>query len=236
MKIPTRIAFAALATLLFACELIMAGGAGTALPGEETHIEPREVIFTGAPVLGDINAPVIMIGYSDYRCPYCQRHSRQTMPEIIDRYIDEGKLRFIVREYPIQGLRSQSSAASLAALCAGGQGKYWEMHAILVASQAQLTLTGLQAIAVEIDLDTESFNHCLTQRVYAGQIEKDMAEGSRMGIQGTPSFVLGLADPADPGRVMVTRFIHGARDFDYFVAVIDELLASEFEAGAAGNP
>jgi protein-disulfide isomerase len=184
------------------------------------------VIITGAPVMGDADAGVTLIEYSDYGCPYCARHSRQTMPEIIEHYINKGKVKFVIREFPIPNLQPRAMAASMAALCAGGQGKYWEMHRALISNQRKLSDVDLRGYASQIGLDTGEFDQCLEREDYAEQIEKDIEEGNEIGIRGTPSFMLGLTDPSDPDRIKATKFIYGARNYEFFAQEIDELLAS----------
>ena len=191
---------------------------------------PRDVMITGASVMGDTNAKVTLIEYSDYQCLYCAKHSTQTMPEIIKHYIDEGKVKFVMREFPIPNLQPRSAAASQAALCAGAQGKYWEMHDILFNNQQKMSDDDLRGYAAEIGLDAGKFKNCLEQKDYAEQIEKDIEEGNEMGVRGTPSFVIGLTGPADSDKIKVTKFVYGARKYAYFAKEIDELLADDSEA------
>ena len=197
--------------------------------------EPRNVMITGASIMGDANAKVTLIEYSDYQCLYCARHFRQTMPKIIQHYIDEGKVKFVMREFPIPSLNPRADAASQAALCAGSQGKYWEMHDILFNNQRKMSDNALRGYASEIGLDAGKFNNCFEQNEYAEQIGKDVAEGKEMKVRGTPSFVLGLTDAADPNKIKVTKFMYGARNYDSFAKKIDELLTGNGEANAAAS-
>jgi predicted DsbA family dithiol-disulfide isomerase len=94
----------------------------------------------------------------------------------------------------------------------------------------------LRAYASEIGLDTGKFNNCIKQKVYAEQIAKNVEEGKEMGVSGTPSFVLGITDSENPDKVHVTRFVHGARNYDAFAKEIDELLAGDGEVKAEASP
>jgi len=193
------------------------------------------VIITGGSVMGDATARVTLIEYNDYQCLYCARFSRQTLPEIIEHYIDKGKVKFVMREFPIPNLQPRAAAASQAALCAGGQGKYWEMNDILFSNQRQMWDDDLRTYASEIGLDAGKFNDCLEHQDYAGQITKDIEEGRRMGVRGTPSFVLGLTDTADFNKIKVIKLLYGARNYEFFAKEIDELLARDGETRAQAS-
>jgi protein-disulfide isomerase len=200
--------------------------------------EPKDVVIAGAPVLGQDDARVTLIEYSDYQCPFCARHSKQTMPEIIRNYVDDGKVKFVMREFPIPNLHPRAGAASEAALCARDQGKYWEMHDILFDNQRKMSDEDLTGYATTIGLDMNAYSSCMEQKKYAEQVQKDIAEGRRMGVSGTPSFVLGLTDPEDPDKVRVLKFVRGAQPYSAFSQAIDELLADDEaeEAGAKSSP
>lgn len=184
----------------------------------------RDLMITGAAVMGDVNAKVTLIEYSDYQCLYCARHFRQTMPKIIKRYIDKGKIKFVMRELPIPNLNLRANAASHAALCAGSQGKYWEMHDTLFNNQQKMSDQDIYTYASEIGLNTTEFNSCFERNDYANQIKNDALEARGMKVMGTPSFLLGLTDSVDPDKVKVTKLMYGARNFDYFAKEIDEIL------------
>lgn len=207
-----------------------------AAPPKPKPFEPRDVMITGAAVMGDANAKVTLIEYSDYQCPFCSRHARQTMVEIIKNYVDEGKVKFLMREYPIPRLHPRATAASQAALCAGDQGKYWEMHDILFSNQRKMSDDDLSGYAAEIGLDAGKYNNCLEQKDYAERLKSDIEEGKAMGVSGTPSFVLGLTDPSDPNKVKVTKFVRGAKDYESFARLIDELLAGDAKVKTEASP
>jgi protein-disulfide isomerase len=217
-------------------KLLQSGARAAPTAPVQPPFEPKDVNIAGASMLGDASAKVTLIEYSDYQCPFCARHSRQTMPEIIKNYVNDGKVKFIMREFPIPALHPRASAASEAALCARDQDKYWEMHDILFNNQRKMSDEDLNGYASEIGLDTAAFGACMEQKKYAEQVEKDIAEGKLMGVSGTPSFVLGLTDSEDPDKVRVTKFVRGARGYPTFSQLIDELLADDSQAQADAEP
>jgi len=205
-------------------KLLQQGAKAAPTPSAAKPFEPRDVSIAGAPVMGDVNAKVTLIEYSDYQCPFCSRHSTQTMPEIIKNYVESGKLKFVMREFPIPNLHARATAASQAALCAGDQGKYWEMHDVLFANQRKMSDEDLLGYGASIGLDSAQFSNCIEQGTHSDQVKKDIEQGQELGVSGTPSFVLGLTDPDDPDMVKVSRFVRGARSYADFAREIDDLL------------
>ncbi len=188
--------------------------------------KPTDMQLGDVPYKGNQDAPVTLIEFSDYQCPFCKRHATTVMPALLESYIDTGKVRFVMREYPIANLHSRAVAASTAALCAGDQGDYWGMHDALFNDQRANTDENFQEFAVNLGLDATAFADCLGDDRHAAQIKADQADGQRLGISGTPSFVLGLTDPDDPSKVHLTKFIRGAQALPSFEAAIDDLLES----------
>jgi len=187
----------------------------------------EQVISIGSsPVKGNADATVTLVEYSDYQCPFCARHYRAVMPILQEEYIDTGKLKFVMREYPLPALHKNASNASQAAMCAGKQGKYWEMHNLLFENQKELGVDSVKSFAGAIGLDTAAFNDCLDNKEMVGPVRKDMASGAKLGMGGTPGFFVGLTDPGDPDKVSLSVQIEGAQSIDKFKASIDDLLES----------
>ena len=192
---------------------------------------PRKPAFKPTDMkLGDVafkgksTAPVTLVEFSDYHCPYCKRHATTVLTQLQEKYIDTGKLRFVMREMPIPNLHPRAYAASMAVLCAGDQGNYWGMHDALFNDQKAKQDEDFKAMADTIGLDATAFNECLTSNKFDAQIKADQAEGQKLGISGTPSFVLGLTDPKDSSTVHLTKFIRGAQSYNNFAGAIDQLL------------
>jgi len=192
--------------------------------------QPTDFTVGDSPALGAATAPVTLVEFSDYQCPFCKRHATTVMPDIIKEFVDTGKVRIVMREFPIENLHKDAKGAALAALCTREQGKYWQMHDVLFANQKALLPDDLKNYAATLGMDTVAFNRCLDEGKYAKQVAASIAEGQKLGISGTPSFVAGLTDKADPGKVRLTRFIRGAQPLSSFQQNLNELLQ---EAGKA---
>ncbi|UCD03461.1 MAG: DsbA family protein [Candidatus Aenigmatarchaeota archaeon] len=139
-------------------------------------------------VLGEANAPITMIEFSDYECPFCTRFWEQTLPQIKTNYIDTGKVKFVYRDFPLS-FHPNAQKAAEAAECAGEQGMYWEMHDKLFET-GQLDVSSLKQHAVNLNLDSSQFDSCLDSGKYASEVQKDMQEGASAGVSGTPTFFI----------------------------------------------
>ena len=146
------------------------------------------------------------------------------MPQIEKEYIDTGKMKYVFMDFPLP-FHGQAMKASEAALCAGDQGKFWEMHDRLFANQNALALEALSKHGEALGLDTTRFTECLNNGKHAAQIKAAMAEGQKAGITGTPAFLFGFIE-AD-GKVKATKKISGAVPYTNFKATIDEMLSSK---------
>lgn len=189
------------------------------------ELSATDIDIDGAAFLGNPDAAVTLVEFTDYQCPFCRRHSVDTKPRIVETYVETGKLRYMIREFPIASLHPQATKAAEAALCAGDQGKYWEMHTTLFANQKRLQPQDLRTYAGELGLDTTTFNRCFEGNKYAARVRQDQKDGIAAGVRGTPTFFLGVTDPKNPGQFRATRMLSGALPFDSFKRAIDELLA-----------
>jgi protein-disulfide isomerase len=192
-----------------------------------TSFKAQDFSIAGSAVKGDKTAPVTIVEFSDYQCPYCKRHAENTMPDLIKKYVDTGKAKIVMMENPIGSIHKNAMGASQAALCAGAQGQYWEMHDIMFANYKKLGADELKSYAEEIGLETGDFNTCLDEKKYEDQVKKNMATGRKLGVRGTPGFVVGLTDPKDPDKVKGSKYIKGAQGVDTFSEAIDELLKAD---------
>lgn len=150
-----------------------------------------DVPIGDAPVIGDKNAKVTIVEYSDYQCPFCSRFYTQTEGQLRKEYVDTGKVKFVYKDFPLSSIHPTAQKAAEAARCAGEQGKYWEMHDLLFEKQdewAPLGAAKLKDYASDLSLDTAAYNSCLDTGKYAPAVQKDFNEGSSFGVSGTPSF------------------------------------------------
>jgi protein-disulfide isomerase len=200
--------------------------APAAAAGQPAGFNPQTISIGTSPVKGETNATLTMVEYSDYQCPFCARNYTDVMPILQEEYIDTGKLKFVMREYPLSNLHKNATNASIAAQCAGNQGKYWEMHNLLFENQKALGVDNLKSFAGTIGLDTATFNECLDGKKTVKQVRNDMASGAKLGMRGTPGFFIGLTDQSDPDKAEMSVFIKGAMSVDQFQASIDDLLDS----------
>ncbi len=164
--------------------------------------------------LGDKNAPVAMIEWSDYECPFCGRFYSETLGQIKEKYVKTGKVKFVYRDFPLS-FHPQAQKAAEAAECAGGQGKYYEMHDKLFTQGVQGGVASFKQYAKDLGLDAAKFDRCLDSGQMAAEIQKDTADGSAAGIRGTPGFVIN------------GRSISGAQPFQVFDQAIQAALQGQ---------
>lgn len=160
-----------------------------------TPAGPIDVPISESHAIGDPDAPVTIVEYTDYQCPYCSRHFAQTFPRLKEQYIDTGLVYYVFKDFPISSIHPQAVLASEAARCAGDQEAYLGMHDMLFAKQGEWNgrndaATLFSGYAAELGLDTASFDECLTSRQFETAVEADFNEGRSFGIQGTPTFFL----------------------------------------------
>ncbi len=180
--------------------------------------------IAGSPLKGDKNAKLTLIEFSDYQCPYCKRHEQATMPQLEKDYIESGKLRYVFRDFPLEALHPDAFKAHEAAHCAGDQGKYWEMHNQLFNGSPALQLDKLPGYAAQLGLQADPFRQCLESGKYAEQVRKDLDEGQKLGVRGTPTFFLGVTEGDEVKQV---KAIRGAHPFTVFKQEIDALSAAK---------
>jgi protein-disulfide isomerase len=170
---------------------------------------PRQTVATdGSPVKGPSNAPVEIVEFSDFQCPYCLR-AAPTVNQVLKTYGD--KIRFVYRHYPLPNHPNARPAAEAAA-CAAEQGKFWPFHDRLFGDAAKLESADLKRDAAELGLDTTKFNTCVDTHKFRASVDADMQAGADAGVDGTPAFFIN------------GRMISGAQPFDVFKKLIDDEL------------
>ena len=183
--------------------------------------EPVKISIDDDPIIGNPDAPITIVEFSDFQCPFCARFHIQTLPLLVEEYIKEGKVKLVFRDFPIQNIHPNALSASIAAECANDQNKFREMHDILFEKQSDWSRLGAADVlsrfsqyAADMQLDQESFDSCLTDRKHVSEIQNDLNDGRNYGVSGTPGFFVGNDDV---GYVE----LRGAQPFDSFKKVID---------------
>lgn len=189
--------------------------------------EARSVVMSigDSPFKGAPDARVTLVEFTDYQCPFCARHQRETVPRLQEAYIKTGKLKYVVRDFPLESIHPAAAKAAEAAHCASEGGKFWEMHERLLANAKALGPDDLVQHAQALGLDSQAFTACLESGKYATRVRQAQAEGERAGVRGTPSFFLGLTEPNGEKITAVTT-IRGAQPFAKFQEAIEKLLSS----------
>ena len=195
------------------------------LPTNQPNI-PLEISADNDPIIGNPNAPITIIEFSDFQCPFCARFHIQTLPTIMEEYIEKGDVKLVFRDFPLQNIHPNAVPASVAAECANEQGKFKEMHDILFERQNEWS--NLETVYVidlfnqyseQINLEQEQFTSCLSTGKYVKEIQNDLNDGRTYGITGTPGFFIGNQEI---GFVE----LKGAQPFESFKKVIDSQLGN----------
>ena len=169
---------------------------------------------------GNADAPVTVVEFTDYQCPYCRRFQAESWPALERNYVDTGKVRFIVRDLPLK-IHSSARPAAEAAHCAGEQGQFWPMHSALLARDMSLDPAAILARAGSLGLDMPRFRDCLTSNKYETAIVRNIAQAEVLGVRGTPTFIIGRAAHGELAGIRIA----GALPYGDFAAYLDRLLA-----------
>jgi protein-disulfide isomerase len=168
------------------------------------------VATTGRPARGPDTAPVTIVEFTDYECPYCREHFLKTLPLLLAQYGD--RVRYVVMNLPIPRLHPDAVGAAEAAECAADQGRFWEYHdRLFVASE--LDRAALGSIAAQMHLDSTAFATCVDTRATAERVAGHLAQARSLGITGTPTFLVN------------GRLFHGAYPFEDFKSIVDSAIA-----------
>jgi protein-disulfide isomerase len=194
-------------------------GAG---PGPAQPPAPQRVTvdLKDAYAMGKADAPVTMVAFVDYECPFCKRFDTQTLPGLKAKYIDTGRLRYVIRDLPLE-FHKRALKASEATYCAAEQGKYWELREKLIVHSDRLDPESLLEHGKAVGVSMEPFRQCLDAAKYAGALTKGLETARALGISGTPTFVIGRTARGD---VLNGVKVVGAQPAANFERHIDELL------------
>jgi protein-disulfide isomerase len=190
-----------------------------AAPSAQAKPESLTIKGGGIYVLGKIDAPLTLVEFTDYECPFCKRFYETTFQTLKKNYIETGKLKFISRNMPLP-MHPHALKAAQASTCAGDQGKFWEMKDLLFRNQNSLEVEALTGYANDISLNAETFKTCMADDARLKSISDEASYINSLGVNGTPSFVLGKS----VGDSVEGRKIVGAQPLEVFEGAINELL------------
>ncbi len=172
----------------------------------------NDLLSTVAATKGDDSASVTMVEFTDYQCPFCSRHFNDTQPQIESEYISTGKVKYVVRDFPLP-FHGNAHEAAQVARCAGDQGSYWEMHDVLFEKQQDWSngdpTDTFVSYAGDLGLDSGSFSSFLSSEKYKAAVDADIKAAQQYGVSGTPGFFVN-------GKLLV-----GAQPFSAFQQAID---------------
>lgn len=180
-----------------------------------TYLKPPpvfrvDVSVNGEPFKGAEKAPVTIVKFEDFQCPFCKQ-VQPAFVELLKRY--DGKLRLVHKDLPLDSLHGQARQAAEAGRCADEQGKFWTYHDTLYANSPKASVEDLKSYAKDVGLNVDSFDRCFTSGKYKDVVQKNLSEGAQLGLTGTPTFFIN------------GRELSGAQPVEAFAAIIDEELA-----------
>ena len=175
---------------------------------ETGQLSLAQLPMAGRPFLGPEDAPVTIVEFTDYQCPFCGLHARENLPRLLEESKD--KVRYAVLNFPITSIHPGADQAGQAAECAAKQGKFWEYHDLLFQKQGSQDTQGLRELAREVGLDGDTFEFCLETGETAQQVLQDFQEGRNYDVRATPTFFIN-------GRKVV-----GYLPFEDFMAIVDQ--------------
>jgi protein-disulfide isomerase len=189
---------------------VLAGCDGTTKQGNIAPAAQRQVVEVGgAPTLGPADAKVVVVEFGDFQCPYCG-DEQAVVKRLLADY--DGRVRYVFKQFPLY-FHTYAQQAAEASLAADAQGQFWPFHDLLYANQEHLLRTDLEGYATQLGLDLVAFGAALDQHTYADAVAADLAQGTALGVPGTPTFFVN-------GRMAV-----GAVDYATLAGAVDEELA-----------
>jgi protein-disulfide isomerase len=185
---------------------------------QEEQVVKAKVNLEGFAMLGSKKAPLTIVEFTDYQCPFCQRFHTTAFPELKKNYIDTGKVRFYSRDMPLD-FHPDAMRAAEAARCASDQGQFWQLRDVMGANPNKLDMDSLVADATDLKMDVKAFRACVESEKYKSAVQTDVMEAMKIGANGTPTFVVGKSTPNGvDGELMV-----GAQPYPMFEEKLQEL-------------
>lgn len=187
-------------------------------PTPSNTLSVQTLIDNGSPVLGDPNAKITIVEWGDYQCTYCHLFHQNTKDQLIQEYVNTGKVNFVFRDFPLNG--PDSVLAAEAAYCAGDQNKYWQYHDELYNNwggerTGWVNQKSLDQFATNVGLDLNQFDQCMNDKKYENKVLENQKFGQEIGIDGTPSFIIF-------NNKTITKVV-GAQPLSVFEQVLDNI-------------
>lgn len=188
-------------------------------PAAPSKPETMKIKGSAIYVLGKSDAPLTLVEFTDYQCPFCARFETTTLPEIKKKFIDTGKVRLIMRDFPLE-FHPFALKAAQSVRCAGDQGKYWEMREVLFKNQSKLDVDSLAGYAKGLSLNGDTFKSCMADDKHLKEIKDEASYVGSLGISGTPTFLLGkvVGDSVEGNKIV------GSLPLEVFEGAINEML------------
>jgi len=175
------------------------------------------------PFRGNELASIGVLEFSDYQCPYCREHFERTLPVLEEKYIKNGKIRYFVRDFPLEPIHPQAERWAEATHCAEEMGHFWELRSSLFKNQSEGNMEN--ALAAIPSSDRGAFDRCMMERRFEARVRDDVTEGKRLGVNGTPEFLIGYFDTNDPTELKCVRRLSGTVPVDDFQSAIESVVA-----------
>ncbi len=197
------------------------------------RLRPRDPVSPALPTepvplgegarLGSPEASVAIIAFSDYQCPFCRHFETQVLPALDKTYVQPGDVLLVVKHFPLEAIHPLAFPAAVAAECARRQGQFWPFHRKLFERQKELDGGVVETVARDLSLARTEFDACRHDETAAALVKHDAESALRLGLTGTPGFVVGMLR-AD-GQLDVTDVLRGYKPFRAFADVIEPLIA-----------
>ena len=182
-------------------------------PTPTLNVNAKDFVGNDDPILGDPNAKITIVEFSDFQCPFCKRAADDAVKQLIDSdYFKDGDVNLVFRDFPLTSIHPFAQKAAEAGQCAYDQEKFWEYHDLLFANQGALDTASLKQYATDLELDTDKFNECLDSGENKDEVAKDLEDAQKAGGRGTPYFIVGNVP------------VSGAQPFSAFEAAIQAQL------------
>jgi protein-disulfide isomerase len=189
------------------------------------EISAMDIDISDAHGMGSSSSAVVLIEFTDFECPFCARHATETFERIEENFIKPGKVAYHIRHFPLEQLHPSALAAATAVECAGAQGRFWGMHHLMFARRGSLAQANWNAFASDAGVASmNAFDDCMRDPRSASRIQRDQADGAKLGVMSTPTFFIGRRTSTRQARL--TLRVEGAAPFSVFEDGLKRALSS----------